>query len=57
MEINRKIIPKLKMYATQMRSVAVMGVRQSGKTTLCKQLFNKSYVNFEDFTKLTGFTH
>lgn len=57
MEINRKIIPKLKMYASQMRSVAVMGVRQSGKTTLCKQLFNKSYVNFEDINVLQKATN
>jgi predicted AAA+ superfamily ATPase len=49
MEIIRKIIPKLELYASQLRSVAVMGVRQSGKTTVCKKLFgDKEYVNFED---------
>jgi uncharacterized protein len=53
MDIIRKIEPKLLQYASQLRAVAVMGVRQSGKTTLCKQLFpEKDYVNFEDLNVL-----
>ena len=53
MNIDRKIVPKLVAYANQMRSVAVMGIRQSGKTTVCKSVFaNYNYVNFEDIATL-----
>ena len=51
MKIERKIKSKLIAYASQMRSVAVMGIRQSGKTTICKEIFEEySYVNFEDIS-------
>ena len=57
MKIERKIKPKLEAYAKQMRSVAVMGIRQSGKTTICKDLFgNYSYVNFEDIATFQNAT-
>lgn len=49
MEFERKIEEKLKKTAQMFRAVAVMGVRQSGKTTLCKSFFSGyQYYNFEN---------
>lgn len=49
MEIHRDIEQKMILYASQFRAIAIMGIRQSGKTTLCKILFpNKPYINFEN---------
>jgi uncharacterized protein len=40
---------KLKQLATRFRVVAVVGPRQSGKTTLCRQVFGrKAYVSMEN---------
>lgn len=39
MIIQRDIETKVQLYANQFRAIALMGVRQSGKTTLCKTLF------------------
>ncbi len=47
--INRAILSEAKMALTQFRTLCITGPRQSGKTTLSKQLFyNKPYVNFEN---------
>lgn len=54
MKIQRYILPKLKEYASQFRSIAIMGIRQSGKTTASKLLFSdKGYANFENLDVLT----
>ena len=53
MKIQRAIESKAKLYANQFRAVAIMGIRQSGKTTLCKMLFPyKPYLNFENIDVL-----
>ena len=47
--IKREIQAELKKLARQFKSVAVVGPRQSGKTTLTRYVFNdKSYVNLEN---------
>ncbi len=47
--ISRKITPKLQEVATYFPVVAILGPRQSGKTTLAKTTFNKhQYVSLED---------
>jgi predicted AAA+ superfamily ATPase len=49
MIINRQITPKLLSLAAQFPVVAVVGPRQSGKTTLVKSIFsNHIYVTLED---------
>ncbi len=47
--IKRSILPVAQKALTQFRALCITGPRQSGKTTLSKQLFsNKPYVNFEN---------
>jgi uncharacterized protein len=47
--IKREIQAELIKLAKQFKAVAVVGPRQSGKTTLVRQVFNdKSYVNLEN---------
>ena len=47
--INRTAATRLINLAKSFRSVAVVGPRQSGKTTLCKTIFpNKPYVSLEN---------
>ena len=47
--INRTAATRLINLAKSFRSVAVVGPRQSGKTTLCKTVFpNKPYVSLEN---------
>ena len=47
--INRTAAAKLIKLAKAFRSVAVVGPRQSGKTTLCKWVFpNKPYISLEN---------
>ncbi len=47
--INRAAEIRLIKLAKQFRSVAVIGPRQSGKTTLCKKVFpNKPYISLEN---------
>ncbi len=47
--ITRLIFTEAKTALTQFRALCITGPRQSGKTTLSKQLFaNKPYVNFEN---------
>lgn len=47
--INRLILPQAKHVLTQFRTLCLTGPRQSGKTTLSKQLFkDKPYLNFEN---------
>lgn len=49
MKIHRALEKKIQLYSNQFRAIAVMGIRQSGKTTLCKMLFpDKPYLNFEN---------
>jgi uncharacterized protein len=51
MIINREIIPKLAEALDKFPVVAVIGPRQSGKTTLCQMLKPKfTYVNLEDLS-------
>ena len=46
--IPRLILPKAKHAMSQFRALCITGPRQSGKTTLSKQLFKgRPYVNFE----------
>lgn len=46
--IQRLIVPEAKQALTQFRALCLTGPRQSGKTTLSKQLFkSKPYINFE----------
>ena len=47
--IHRSIIPEAQKALNQFRALCITGPRQSGKTTLSKQLFkDKPYVNFEN---------
>jgi uncharacterized protein len=47
--IDRMILPEARQALTQFRALCLTGPRQSGKTTLSKQLFTgKPYVNFEN---------
>ena len=47
--IKRLILPEAQKALTQFRAICITGPRQSGKTTLSKQLFiDKPYVNFEN---------
>jgi uncharacterized protein len=47
--IARLILPEAKQALTQFRALCITGPRQSGKTTLSKQLFKgRPYVNFEN---------
>jgi len=47
--ISRAIFEEAKLALTQFRALCITGPRQSGKTTLSKELFKgKPYVNFED---------
>ena len=47
--VTRQIIAEAKQALTQFRALCITGPRQSGKTTLSKQLFkDKHYVNFEN---------
>jgi predicted AAA+ superfamily ATPase len=39
MKIHRAIEKKVQLYSNQFRAIALMGIRQSGKTTLSKMLF------------------
>lgn len=47
--IDRQILPEARKALGQFRALCITGPRQSGKTTLSKQLFKgKTYVNFEN---------
>ncbi len=47
--IRRTLTPKLQEFATQFPAVAILGPRQSGKTTLAQQTFSKhNYVSLEN---------
>lgn len=47
--ISRLLLPEANLALTQFRALCITGPRQSGKTTLSKQLFKgKPYVNFEN---------
>ncbi|MFM9908640.1 MAG: ATP-binding protein [Chitinophagaceae bacterium] len=47
--VTRQIVDEAKQALTQFRALCITGPRQSGKTTLSKQLFKgKPYVNFEN---------
>ena len=47
--IKREAATELKKLAKQYKAIAVIGPRQSGKTTLVKQVFNdKPYINLEN---------
>jgi uncharacterized protein len=47
--IPRTILPYAKQSLNQFRALCITGPRQSGKTTLSKQLFkSKPYINFEN---------
>lgn len=47
--IRRALVNEVKQTAKEFKIVCVIGPRQSGKTTLCKQVFkNKPYVTLED---------
>jgi uncharacterized protein len=47
--VTRDAEKKIRLYAKQFRALAIVGPRQSGKTTLVKKVFpKKSYVSLED---------
>ncbi|MCK5816008.1 MAG: AAA family ATPase, partial [Flavobacteriaceae bacterium] len=47
--IQREAEKEIRVLATQFKAVAVVGPRQSGKTTLVRSIFkDKPYVNFEN---------
>lgn len=49
MPVNRKIIEQLKIYKTKYPILALTGPRQSGKTTLLKELFHDyTYISLEN---------
>lgn len=49
MKLDRDILPYISYIATQFRSLAIIGPRQSGKTTLAKAVFpNKPYISLEN---------
>ena len=49
MKAVRILRDKLKLYSTQFRAIALMGARQTGKTTLVREIFtDRPYVNFEN---------
>ena len=49
--VHRLILEEAKFALTQFRALCIVGPRQSGKTTLSKQLFkDKPYINFENPT-------
>ena len=49
--IQRSILDEARLLSRQFRALSIIGPRQSGKTTLCKLLFNdKPYVSFENPT-------
>jgi predicted AAA+ superfamily ATPase len=51
MSWSRKTVTKIDAYKSQFRSLAIMGVRQCGKTTICKEIFKDlNYLNFENLT-------
>ena len=53
MVVTRQAEKRLKYLARTFRAVAVIGPRQSGKTTLCKMAFpKKPYVSLENPTTL-----
>jgi uncharacterized protein len=48
---ERKINEKIIVYQKNFRATAIMGIRQSGKTTICKTIFaDYQYFNFENIT-------
>ncbi|HFC76935.1 MAG TPA: ATP-binding protein [Candidatus Moranbacteria bacterium] len=50
--IKRKITEEIKTLAKEFPIVAIMGPRQSGKTTIAKHIFKKyKYVSLEDYDK------
>ncbi|HFC36083.1 MAG TPA: AAA family ATPase, partial [Candidatus Moranbacteria bacterium] len=50
--IKRKITEEIRMLAKEFPIVAIMGPRQSGKTTIAKRIFKKyKYVSLEDYDK------
>ena len=47
--VNREAEKKIRLYAKQFRAIAIVGPRQSGKTTIAKKVFpRKPYVSLED---------
>lgn len=51
MSWERKINDKIVLYQKNFRAIAIIGVRQSGKTTICKTIFaDYQYFNFENLT-------
>ncbi|MBK5214503.1 MAG: ATP-binding protein [Flavobacteriaceae bacterium] len=47
--IQREAEKEIRLLATQFKAVAIVGPRQSGKTTLVRHIFkDKAYVNFEN---------
>ncbi len=57
--ISREIEPRVRKYITAPEIIAIIGPRQSGKTTLMKQVFaglsNRVYLTFEDIETLSIF--
>ncbi len=58
MYIHRKLEKILKTYLNAFPIIAVTGPRQSGKSTMLRELFKKShsYVTFDDFQTVNRFT-
>ncbi len=47
--INREAEKKIRLYAKHFRAIAIVGPRQSGKTTIARKVFpRKPYVSLED---------
>lgn len=58
MYIKRAITPNLKSAAKEYPVVAIMGPRQSGKTTLARHVFPKhAYISFEDYDMRSAATN